>query len=129
MTPSPTDVVDWLSGIALASDHPRADWLAEVAALMRNGTPFDQAVGWAGFAPVLRHHAQMEALVALVAAMAPGTVTAEAVHRRLTAPRPQGPAVAYLKAHGPTGLRSVHRRLADLRAANALVDLAGATAA
>jgi hypothetical protein len=125
MTIPALTVADWLGEIAMSSDHPRADWLVEVAALMRTGISFDQAVSWGGY----QHRAQTAALAAMVGGMAPGEVTAEAVHRRLTARHPDALAAAYIRAGGRTSLRSVHRRLAALRAANGSMDLAGDFAA
>ena len=128
MSPSAIAVVDRLDSMARhlrAADHPDGDWWTEVVALVRTGVSLDAAVGWAGFAPVLRARTQTEALTALVDTIPAGTVTAVVVHRHLTARHPEGPAAAYLAVRGPTSLRSIHRRLAALRAANAAISLAG----
>jgi hypothetical protein len=131
MTIPPTDVAGRLDAIArhlLATDGPHADWFNEAIALARTGTSLDQALDWGGYPVVLKHEAREQTFKAVVAVL-PGPVTAAAVHRQLTVWHPSGPAAAYIRAGGRTSLRSVHRRLAALRAANVTLVLAGDSAA
>ena len=130
--PSALIGASWLEEIAahlLVTDGPHADWFNEAIALTRTGTSLDAALGWSGYEIPLKQQTQTEALAAMVATLPPGEATAEAVHRRLTAQHPDALAAAYIRAGGRTSLRSVHRRLAALRAANGALALAGDFAA
>jgi hypothetical protein len=114
------DIADRLSAIAASlreHDCRYADWFTESLALVRLGVTFEAAFGLShGFTAVLRQSAQDQALLALAAGHAGLAINARAseIQRQLKKKEPDGPAGNYLRAGGPTGHRSLRRRLTEL---------------